>query len=179
MIKRFIHGLTFGAGFGLAFFAILYIGVSSIIIPKIATPGDASFSSFSTTDNLYVVTTPKSGTDTSIGSMVPFGELSLEDQILQASVIAIAEYKPGADGKVSAIITDILKIEEGSRFHYKIGDEYHDVSYYPQLDAYYGDGVIIFLTGSPASMRMIMTYSGDRIGSLGGMPIKLLREKAK
>jgi hypothetical protein len=177
MIKRFIHGLVFGTGFGLAFVAILYIGVTSVILPQVVGPEGSSFSSSSTTDNLFDVSVPKPERDSGPELKIPFGELSLEDQIRHSSAIAIAEYKLGTDGKVSAIISDVLKIEEGTTFYYEVGDEYHDASYYPRPDRSYGDGVVIFFTGSPASMRMSMTYSGDRIGSLGDIPIKLLREK--
>ena len=109
----------------------------------------------------------------------PFHELSLEDQIKQASVIAIAKYQKSSDGKMKAIINEFLKKEPGTTIYYNIGDEYPGSSYYTKENTMYGDGIIIFFTGSPAIMKMSMTYSGDRIRSLGDIPIELFRKKCK
>lgn len=107
----------------------------------------------------------------------PFHELSLDDQIKQASVIAIAKYEKSSDGKMKAILKEFLKKEPGTTIYYNIGDEYPGSSYYPKENTMYGDGVIIFFTGSPATMKMSMTYSGDRIRGLGDIPIELFRKK--
>jgi len=110
---------------------------------------------------------------------IPFHELELDQQIEQSSVIAIARYEPGNNGEVKAIITEILKKDPNTTFYYNIGDEYKSSSYYPRDNTRYGDGVVIFFTGSPANMRMSMSYHGDRIRSLGDLPIELLRKKCK
>ncbi|MBZ2190350.1 hypothetical protein K8B33_14665 [Alcanivorax sp. JB21] len=107
----------------------------------------------------------------------PFYELPLEEQIEQASVIAVAEYKEGSDGRMRAIITDILKKEPGTVSYYDVGDEHPGSSYYPMEGRSHGDGVILFFTGSPARMSVSMTYRGERISSLGDMPLSLFREK--
>jgi hypothetical protein len=39
--------------------------------------------------------------------------------------------------------------------------------------------MVMFFTGSPATMRMSMTYFGDRVHSLGDLPIELLRQKCE
>jgi hypothetical protein len=43
----------------------------------------------------------------------------------------------------------------------------------------YGDGVVIFFTGSPASMSMSMSFSGDRIHGLGDIPLQLFKQKCE
>ena len=46
-------------------------------------------------------------------------------------------------------------------------------------EAIFGDGAVVFFMGSPATMKMAVTYTGDRIHGLGDIPIELLREKCK
>jgi hypothetical protein len=107
----------------------------------------------------------------------PFHELSVEQQIEQASMIALAEYEEGEDGRMRAIIREILKKEPGTVSYFDVGDEHGMHSFYDRDDRAHGDGVIIFFTGSPARMALSMTYRGERIGGLGDMPLALFREK--
>jgi hypothetical protein len=111
------------------------------------------------------------------GSQKPFHELGIDEQIAQASVIALARYEPAADGEKKAIIREILKQDPGTEMYYKVGDEYAPASHFVASGTDYGDGVVIFFTGSPAMMMMSMGYSGDRIRGLGDIPIELFRQK--
>lgn len=104
-----------------------------------------------------------------------FHEWTLEQQIQKASVIAIARYEK-ENGRLKCVISEILKQAPGTRFYYKVGTEYRPGSLYPRKDTVYGDGQVIFFTGSPASMRYSCSFEGDRIGGLGDMPIEMLRE---
>lgn len=106
-----------------------------------------------------------------------FYELPIEEQIQQASQIIVASYEEAPDGRMKAIITDILKKDPGTVSYYDIGDEHPSSSYYPSEKSSYGDGVIIFFTDSPATMKLSMTYEGDRIRGLGDMPMALFRAK--
>jgi len=106
-----------------------------------------------------------------------FYTLPIEEKIQSASLIAVASYEQAPDGRMKAIITDILKKDPGTVSYYDIGDEYSSSSYYPNEKSSYGDGVIIFFTGSPATMKLSMTYEGDRIRGLGDMPMALFRAK--
>lgn len=110
---------------------------------------------------------------------VPFYELPIEQQIERASMIAVARFEEGEDGKMRAIITEILKKSPGTVSYYDVGDEHPRSSYYKGSDRYYGDGVVMFFTGSPATMSLSMGFNGDRIGGLGDMPLSLLREKCR
>lgn len=158
MLRKFIEGLVFGAGFTIAAIVIGVIGATT-----------------------YFSTLPishRSGESADEGNTRPFHELSIDEQIEAASVIAVARFEPAEDGRMKAVLTELLKKNEGTRFHYDIGDEYSHASYYPnERRPAYGDGVVIFFEGSPAMMRSSMSYSGDRIGALGDMPLKVLRNK--
>lgn len=104
-----------------------------------------------------------------------FSQLSVENQIAGASVIVLSTWKK-EDGKLKCIISEILKQKPGTIFHYRVGDEYTSASRYPQERTSYGDGLVMLFTGSPASMRLSASYTGDRIGGLGDMPLGLFRE---
>lgn len=106
-----------------------------------------------------------------------FYELPIEEQIQDASLIAVTNYEQAPDGRMKAIITDILKKDPDTVSYYDIGDEHPSSSYYPSEGSSRGDGMIIFFTGSPAEMRLSMTYEGDRIRGLGDMPMALFRAK--
>jgi hypothetical protein len=120
-----------------------------------------------------------SSAETESESGKQFHELELEDQIRRASIIALARYERDPDGKMKAIISEFLKKEPNVTIYYDIGDEYPSASYYPKVNTNYGDGMVMFFTGSPATMRMSMTYFGDRVHSLGDLPIELLRQKCE
>ena len=61
----------------------------------------------------------------------------------------MARFIADDDGKSRAVISEILKQEPGTMFYYRVGDEYPNASFYPQDNSNYGDGVVIFFTGSP------------------------------
>ena len=119
------------------------------------------------------------GTGTAIESGKQFHELGIDEQIKKASVIALARYERASDGQMKAIVKEFPKKEPDVQLYYSVGDEYRPSSYYPREKTHYGDGVVIFFAGSPATMRMSMTYSGDRIHGLGDIPIELFRKKCR
>jgi hypothetical protein len=168
MFRKFIEGLAFGAGFAVAFLAVGWLGVVAFL--------PMTFGS-------RVINAPTEGTSFPSYSdkleEMPFHELPVEEQIATASVIALVRYEPAADGKMRAVISEIVKKDPAVTFHYSIGDEYGLSSHYPRPGTSYGDGQVVFFTGSPAMMQLAMSYSGDRIRGLGDMPLALLREKAQ
>lgn len=111
----------------------------------------------------------------SINEFSDFYTWPLEKKIQSASVIAITTYKQ-EDGKLKSYISEILKQKPGTTFYYKIGDEYITGTRYVSEHTSYGDGEVIFFTGSPAQMRLSSTYSNDRISGMGDMPLKILRD---
>lgn len=183
MLRKFFEGWVFGAGFGIAFLAIAFIGLSAVFslgplqkgpvmgsVREEATPwhGPAG---------LTIHSGVMKGATSHPAEELPFYELPLEEKIARSSVIALARYQPAPDGRMRAVLTDLLKKDEGTQFFYQVGDEYSPGSYYPQEGRSHGDGMVIFFSGSPAMMKMSMSYFGDRIASLGDMPMALFRNK--
>jgi len=179
MSNKFKEGLVFGAGFAVAFIVISYTADFAI------SPALLSY-------KLKHVQIPPSvqmhhnTPPANIGALLPspenrkpFHELSPEEQISSASAVALATYEKQPDGRMAAIIKEFLKKNDGITIYYKAGDEYPEMSYYPSEQNKYGEGVIIFFGGSPATMQSAMTYSGNRIHRLGDMPLDLLKSKCK
>lgn len=177
MLKKFTEGLIFGGGFAISFIILWYLA-TNLILPMFAHSYAERFSTTEAPKNI-THSQPSATESASINSspVKQFHELELDEQIKLSSVIALAEYVPAKDGKMKAIITELLKNEPGTNVYYNVGDEYTHSSYYPTENTNRGDGMVIFFIGSPAQMRMSMTYRGDRIMGLGDMPIKLLKQK--
>jgi hypothetical protein len=175
MIKKFFEGLVFGCGFGISFIA-LWI-VASIITPMFAynftQPVEYQIDKRETAASSASLPKPYE----LLEEGKQFHESSIEEQIEKSSVIALARYEKSDDGKMKAIIKEFLKKVPDVTVYYKIGDEHRGHSYYPNENKVYGDGIIIFFVGSPASVRMSMSYTGDRISGLADLPLELLREK--
>lgn len=179
MLKKFTEGLVFGGGFGISFLALWYVA-AYVITPmfvgsQIEQMANRHLSDLDAKTQSSISGSPETFRD----SGPPFHELKLEEQIKKSSVIALAKYELSPDGKMKAIIKEFLKKEPGVTFYYNVGDEYASSSYYPEDKISYGDGLVIFFVGSPATMRMSMSYEGDRIRSLGDLPLELLKRKCK
>jgi len=174
MLKKFTEGLVFGAGFAISFIILWYLAAYTLypmyIDSKFEKAADKHLSSIRPNTQPSISQSPEL-------TIKQFYELGIEEQIKKSSVIALAKYEPGPDGKMQAIIKEFLKKDSDVIIYYNIGDEYQSASYYPKDNTSYGDGLIIFFTGSPATMQMSMTYSGDRIRGLGDLPMDLFRKK--
>jgi len=175
MFRKFIEGLVFGCGFSISFIALWFVAAFAI------TPTLTSYFSQHAEKEIL-------GKDANTQSEIlpetnmdgkQFHELSVEEQIQKASVIALARYEKADDGKMKAIIKEFLKKDPGVIVHYNIGDEYPSWSYYPSDNNNRGDGAVIFFVGSPASMHLSVGYTGDRISGLADLPIELFRKKCK
>lgn len=168
----------FGGGFALSFIALWYLA-AYVVTPMFVSSQFERATSHSPAGDSTSPTSITRHTDIPSEQGTPFHELTLEEQIKQSSVIALAKYERAHDGKMKAILTEFLKKEPNVTIFYNIGDEHSPSSYYAKDNTRYGDGIVIFFMGNPASMRMSMSYSGDRLHSLGDMPIELLRKKCK
>jgi len=164
MPRKFLEGLAFGTGFALAFIVIAWVAVS-LFVPMTLHSSEPP---------VAMNTAPQAQQ-----SVPQFYELPIEEQIKQASVIGLARYEPSSEGKKKAIFREFLKKDPNTTLYYAIGDEYPSASFYPKEGTDYGDGVIVFFVGSPANMKMSMTYTGDRIHSLGDIPLELFRKKCE
>lgn len=169
MFKKFLEGLVFGAGFALSFLVIGWVGASALFSTGFVSQRSSSSASVTKTHQI----------DEDDEKRPPFYELPVEEQIEEASIIALARYEPAEDGRMRAVLKEILKNKAGTTFHYEVGDEYSPSSYYPKSGTSYGDGIVIFFEGSPAMMRRAISYDGDRIPALGDMPMELFRDKCE
>jgi hypothetical protein len=171
VLVKFLEGLAFGAGLAIASLVVLSLAPHAVPVrfyPEIPHEvGDGP--------PLEV----RRAVDTFEESGPPFHELPLEQQIAQASVIALVRHEPAPDGRRRAIIREFLKKDPAAEIYYAIGDEYPPGSFYPGENTHHGDGAIVFFVGSPATMRLSMTYSGHRISGLGDLPIELFRRKCE
>lgn len=179
MLKKFTDGLMFGGGFTISFIVLWYLA-AYIITPmflgsRIEQVANKHLSELNDRKPPSISRGPQEFREPGI----PFHELKLEEKIKKASVIALAKYESSHDGKMKAIIKEFLKKQSDATIYYNIGDEYTSSSYYPKDKTSYGDGLVIFFTGSPARMSMSMSYSGDRIRGLGDLPVELFRKKCK
>jgi len=107
-----------------------------------------------------------------------FSDWPLHEQIQEATVIAIARYEKDGE-RYKAVFKEFLKKENNTIFFYEVGDEYPQSSYQPKDGISYGDGQIIFFTGSPATMRYACSFRGDRIAAFSDMPFDVLRSIIK
>lgn len=165
MLKKFTDGLIFGAGFAISCM-VIFFSASFLILPM-----------FMSKHIEYPTGIEQSNVVAQSHPSIPFHDLGLEEQIKQSSVIALAKFEPAPDGQMKAIIKEFLKKDPGVTIYYNIGDEHPSSSYYLQKDVGHGDGLVIFFTGSPANMKMSMSYSGDRIQGLGDIPVELFKKK--
>ena len=104
-----------------------------------------------------------------------FDRLSPEQRVQAATVIALAKYQRSGS-TLRCVISEILKQTPDTKFYYKVGDEFRAGNQRATENADFGDGEILFFTGSPARLELITAYRGDRITGLGDMPISTLRE---
>jgi len=178
MLKKFVEGLLFGGGFAISFVTIWYLA-AFVVSPMLVTSKMERVDNQPLSERSDQVRPTVSGSESAREPGKPFHELDIDERIKRSSVIALARYERAPDGKMRAIIKEFLKKEPNVTIYYNIGDEYPSASYYPKERTSYGDGVVIFFVGSPAMMRMSMTYTGDRIGSLGDLPMELFRKKCK
>ncbi len=164
MVKKFLQGLVFGFGFSISLVVVAYLS-TSYLFPVFFYPNPQTTG--------YISALP----DFSEDDETPFHELSIDEQIDEASVIALTKHESSGDGKTKSVIAEILKKDPDTEFYYNVGDEYPPASFYPEENVRYGDGQVIFFVGSPAMMKVTMSFSRERISGLGDMPLELFREK--
>ena len=104
-----------------------------------------------------------------------FHDWPVEKQIASASVIAITKWQT-SDSTAKCIISEIVKQAPNTTFYYKVGDELRQQSRRLENNTSYGDGELVFFTGSPASFRYSTTLRDGRISGMGDLPVTELRE---
>ncbi len=102
-----------------------------------------------------------------------------EEQIRRASAILLTRLEKEGD-RHREIVAEILKRKPGVRLYYNVGEEYRSLSHSPSpgCEGCEGEGSVVFMLGNPAQMVFSVTYEGDRLRSLGDMPIAEIRRLA-
>src|SRR5664280_1066845 len=109
---------------------------------------------------------------------IPLHQLPPEKIIARSSVILLVTYMPEGK-KFKAVVAEFLKRDPDTTVYFSVGEEFPELSYTPKANETCGEGQVVFLVGSPAEMRLSYSFSGDRIGGLGGMSIAALRDLVK
>jgi hypothetical protein len=159
-IKRLTVAVWILAIVGVFNFCVSLVGIVLVtsVLPHIAVSTTAAY-----------VATPPPGDEHGIS----FNQLPIERQIRLASVVAVTRYQRAGDRNKS-IISEILKQTAGTTFYYNLGDEYVRSSV-AVGDRTHGDGEVILFVGSPAVMRLSVTYMNGRVPALGDMPLTAFR----
>jgi hypothetical protein len=125
----------------------------------------------------------------SLGSSVPrtipmptpeiaLHELPPDQMVARSSVILLTTYQEEKD-KYKAVVSEILKKDPNTVLYYSVGDEFPELSFHKEPGVRCGEGQVVFMVGSPASMRSSYSFSGGRLGGLGDMPMTILRQMIK
>jgi len=170
MLNKLVSGMVWGFGFSLSLAVVFTIWLNYLI-------------PFSTTTEPMTTTLPKSVTipfDDEHPFIENFSDLPLDDKISNSTAIVVTNISKIESGAYEQRITEILKKKDDVEFYYQVGDLYDDHSDYNRYETegmFIPKGFIVFMGGSPARMMYSVSYSGDRIGSLGGISMELLRQK--
>lgn len=170
MLNKFLSGLVLGLGFSVSLVVVVSLYFTFIL------PNSFSTEEMPITSNSIAMP---------LGSDFPyiknFHELPLDEKIANSTAIIVTEISKNEDGIYESKVTEILKQQEGVELYYSLGDIYNhhsDYNSYEEQDRQVPHGFIVFMGGNPAQMRFSTSYSGgERISSLGDIPMALLREK--
>lgn len=172
MLNKFISGLLIGLGISISFVVVISLYFSFVVpgildTQKISIPGE-------------VVALP---TGVDYPYIENFHELPLDDKIANSTAIIVTEISKNENGIYESRVSEILKKRDGVDLYYELGDvydDYSDYSRYEEMNAQIPKGFIVFMAGNPARMRFSTSYSGgERISSLGDIPMVLFREKCE
>jgi hypothetical protein len=97
-----------------------------------------------------------------------------EKKVEKASVIALTRWDR-SDSTLKCIISEILKQAPNTAFHYRVGDEVRSQQQQIRDNTDYGEGEVLFFTGSPAQLRYAAAIHHERITTFGDMPVSTLR----
>ena len=158
----------FGAGFSISCVGIYTVWMIFVI--------PAVFNSQMVSSETFTESSPASEQYPYIEN---FHELPVNEKIEKSTAILVTEIHQDGDGKYKNTVVEVLKQDEGVELYYKVGDTYEDYDQYGENDDFIPKGLIVFMGGNPAGMRFSVSYTGERIDGLGGIPLALMREKCE
>lgn len=80
------------------------------------------------------------------------------------------------EGTVVDTVAEVLLLRPGTVLHYRVGDRFGRFEEAARPDTSYGDGRVVFFTGSPARMRLSVTHHQGRLAGLADLPLDLFRQ---
>ena len=166
MLNKFVSGLVTGLGFSISLIIVLSIWINHMAHTSVPmTVQDAS---------------PTAPTTENPSHFEDFSALSLDEKIAKSTAIFVTTIQKNQAGLYEPRVTEILKKQDDTELYYQVGDTYddgHDYNRHEREGNPIPKGFIVFMSGNPASMRYAVSHSGDRINTLGGISIELLRKK--
>lgn len=160
MIKLFVKGLIFGAGFAVALVAVFIIF------------SQYQISSF----------TPPEGGSVSYETMNEWGDLSIAERVEKSSVVALIRFNKEPDKLNSAYVAQILKKAPSTKIDIGVGQRMEESDFYSNEGSRDRNGVIAFYTEHSSHARGKAYLYDDRLVGSGDMPLKVflkLFEKSK
>ena len=123
---------------------------------------------------------PETKTET-IPRINDFEKLSLDEKIANSTAIIVAKIEKNVSGKYQSRVSEILKKQDNVDLYHEVGEIYeNELPYFDEFESLNRDvpeGFIVFMSENPARMRYSVSYSGERVGSLGNISLALLRKK--
>lgn len=155
MLKTFIKGLVFGAGFSISLVVIMFIAKEMLIKDL------------------------ESEFDSPPSPSAEWRELSDDEQLKKATAIALARYSDSDDGSKIAFIEQVYS-DDSIKLNIKPGDPYPKLKYYPRGDSFRErTGVLIVFRDSPPIEQSTLFLYDDRVAAYGDMPIDIAIKKFK
>lgn len=155
MIKTFIKGLVFGAGFSISVLIIFFFAKELLI----KNMEDKS-------------TIPASHSS-------EWHQLSNDEQLKKATAIALIRYSDSKDGSKIAFVEKIYT-DKSIKLDLKPGDPYSNLRYYPRKDSFRErTGVLVLFRDSPPIEQSTLYLYDDRVAAYGDMPIDIAIQKFK
>ena len=174
MVKKFLDGLAFGAGFGISIVAIWvfasWVG-SQLVSPPVISDTASPSAELRDQDGGTAVE------DSPFAIAERTSSLSPEERIAEANEIALVKYEESDDGLMRSIISEILKKDPDTELGLDVGEEFFRMSFYPEPNERRADAEILFLADPSGKSWSSMPIYGTRIPGLGNMPLDLFREK--
>ena len=159
-----------GIGFSISTSIVLSLWLV-IALPKLSS---------SQTSVMEINQSPEAKTET-IPLINNFDELSLDEKIEKSTAIIVAKIEKNDTGKYQSRVSEILKKQENVDLYHEVGQIYeNELPYFDEFESLNRDvpeGFIVFMSENPARMRYSVSYSGERVGSLGNISLAILREK--
>ena len=109
-----------------------------------------------------------------------FSERLPEEKIKRATAIVLTQMRKDED-RHRVVITEIIKKVRDVSLYYQVGDELDVLSHVPSpaCAKCEEDRGVAFFIGNPAQFVYSVSFTGERIQTMGGLSLRRLRELAR